>query len=199
MAGEKKKKIDPFKTRKTKSKATAGAEPLSPPDEIMEAIDSFREKQEQAKHFEGEATIYKDSVLNYCQAEYSKKAVSGQTSSFKVLGAESMVHYVVQNSSAGLTEEELHEFEGRWGENAASELINKDFSSIKFDPKVLEQHYDQIVDALQVLPEEILDNLFKPMLMKAAPGALEKLTQFTKTPEEFLELMKQLKIKNYIK
>ena len=110
-----------------------------------------------------------------------------------------MVHYVVQNSSAGLTEEELHEFAERWGEKAADELITKDFSSIKFDPKVLEQHYDKIVDALQVLPEEILDNLFKPMLMKAVPGALEKLSQYTKSPEEFLELMKQLKIKNYIK
>ena len=199
MSEVKKKKIDPFKTRKTKSKAATGVEPLSPPHEIKEAIDNFREKQEQAKHYEGEATIYKDSVLNFCQSEYSKKAFSGQTSSFKVLGDESMVHYVVQNSSAGLTEEELYEFEDRWGQQAANELITKDFSSIKFEPKVLEQHYEQIVDALQVLPEEILNNLFKPMLMKAVPGALEKLAQFSKSPEEFLELMKQLKIKNYVK
>lgn len=199
MSGAKKSKIDPFKTRKSKAKTVSGSEPLSPPDEIKEAIDNFREKQEQAKHFEGEATIYKDSVLNYCQAEYSKKAVKGQTSSFKVIGSEAMVHYVVQNSSAGLTEEEFFEFEQQWGEKAANELITRDFASIKFEPKVLEQHYDQIVDALQVLPEEILDNLFKPMLMKAAPGALEKLANFTKSSEDFLELMKQLKIKNYIK
>ena len=37
---------------------------MTPPDEVAAAIDAFREAQDQAKHFEGEATIQKNIVLN---------------------------------------------------------------------------------------------------------------------------------------
>lgn len=193
------KKVDPFKTRKTKAPGPKTAEPLVVPPEIMEAIDQFRECQEQAKHYEGEASVYKDTILDFCQEKFCARALKGDNESFKLLGGDSMVHYVVQDSSAGLAEEDLATIEERWGEKAAEELVVRDYASLKFDPKVLEAHYDEVVAALQTLPENVLEGLFRPMLLKAAPKALDKAVKYCKSPEDLRELMAQLKLKNYIK
>lgn len=195
----KSKKVDPFKTRKTKSENSDANDTISPPAEVAEAIDQFRECQDQAKHFEGEATIHKNTILSYAENEYVKRLLNGKDNSFKVLGEETMVTYVVMDSSAGLTEEDVEEFAKNYGEKAAEDLITRDYGSIKFDAKVLEENYEAVVDALQVLPEEVLSNLFKPMLMKAKSGAAEKAKQYAKKPDDLLEILKSLRIKNYIR
>ena len=56
-----------------------------------------------------------------------------------------------------------------------------------------------VVEALQALPEDVLENLFKPMLMKARPGAAEAAKGYAKKPAELLEMLKSLRIKNYIR
>lgn len=193
------KKLDPFKTKKTRTVLSESNDTITPPKEVARAIDSFRECQDQAKHFEGESTIHKDLIMNFSNNEYSKRLYNGMSKSFKILGDETMVTYVVMDSSAGLTEEDVEDFRKKWGKAAAEKLITRDFGSIKFDPKVLEANYDAVVEALQVLPEQVLDNLFKPMLMKASPGAVETAKEFVKTPEDIKDLIKQLKIKNYIR
>ncbi|MBL7716295.1 MAG: hypothetical protein JNL01_12590 [Bdellovibrionales bacterium] len=193
------KKVDPFKTRKTKVETTQQNDTLTPPEEIAKAIDQFRECQDQAKHFEGEATIHKDVILNYSEQEYTKRLLNGMGDSFKILGEETMVTYVVMDAGAGLTDEDAEDFAKRWGKNAAEELIVRDYSSIRFDGKVLEAHYDAVVEALQGLPAEVLENLFKPMLMKARSGAAEAAKKYAKNPEDLRELLKQLRIKNYIR
>ncbi|OQW49330.1 MAG: hypothetical protein A4S09_12505 [Proteobacteria bacterium SG_bin7] len=195
----KSKKVDPFKTRKTKSESSDASDTISPPIEVAEAIDQFRECQDQAKHFEGEATIHKNTILSYAENEYVKRLLNGRDKSFKVLGEETMVTYVVMDSSAGLTEEDVEEFTKNYGEEAAEDLITRDYGSIKFDAKVLEENYGAVVDALQVLPEEVLSNLFKPMLMKARPGAAEKSKKYAKKPDDLLEILRSLRIKNYIR
>lgn len=191
--------IDPFKTKKVKTETAKAGDTLSPPKEIAEAIDAFREAQDQAKHFEGEATIYKDQILSYSENEFVKRLLNGKDNSFKVLGDETMVTYVVMDASAGLTEEDVEEFSKNWGKEAAEDLIVRDFASIKFDAKVLEANYDAVVEALQVLPEEVLSNLFKPMLMKARSGAAEGAMRYAKKPDDLLEIIKTLRIKNYIR
>lgn len=193
------KKTDPFKTKKTKTEATPAGDTLSPPKDVAEAIDAFRECQDQAKHFEGEATIHKNLILSYTEEEYVKRLINGKNTSFKILGHETMVTYVVMDSSAGLTDEDVEEFTRTWGEEAAEELIVRDYASIRFDAKVLEANYEAVVSALQTLPSHIIDNLFKPMLMKASPDAAEKAKKFAKKPDELLEVLKQLKMKNYIR
>ena len=125
--------------------------------------------------------------------------MNGLNGSFKLLGEETMVTYVVQDSSAGLTEEDVEAFEERWGKKAVEDLIEKDLRSIRFDPDVLAANYDTIVDALQDLPPEILENLFKPMLMKAKSSAVEKAKKYAKNPAELKELLEQIKLKNYIR
>jgi hypothetical protein len=193
------KKVDPFKTKKTKTETTVAGDTISPPQEVAEAIDAFREAQDQAKHFEGEATIHKDVILNYSENEYAKRLLNGKNTSFKVLGEETMVTYVVMDASAGLTEEDAEEFAKTWGEAAAQDLIVRDYASIKFDAKVLEANYDAVVNALQALPSDVLENLFKPMLMKARPGAAEGAKKYAKKADDLLDILKTLKIKNYIR
>jgi hypothetical protein len=193
------KKVDPFKTKKTKAPTTKVADAVTPPAPVQQAIDKFREAQEQAKYFDGEATLHKNEVLEFCEGEYAQRLQSGMNGSFKVMGDETMITYVIMDSSAGLTEEDTSGFAEKWGDEAAEDLITRDFGSIRFDPKVLEANYDAVVDALQVLRPDILENLFKPMLMKAKPGAVEAARRYAKTPDELREIIKDLKIKNYIK
>lgn len=193
------KKVDPFKTRKSKTEDADAGDTLSPPEEIAAAIDAFRECQDQAKHFEGEATIHKNAILGFAEEEYVKRLSGGKNTSFKVLGDETMVTYVVMDASAGLSEEDVEEFAKIYGRKAAEDLIVRDFASIKFDAKVLEANYDAVVEALQALPAEVLENLFKPMLMKARSGAAEAAKSYAKKPDELLEMLKALKIKNYIR
>jgi hypothetical protein len=193
------KKVDPFKTKKTKTETSDASDTISPPKDVAEAIDAFREAQDQAKHFEGEATIHKNTVLAYSEEEYVKRMLAGKNKSFKVLGEETMVTYVVMDASAGLTDEDVEEFAKNFGEKAAEDLIVRDYSSIKFDAKVLEENYDAVVEALQTLPSEVLENLFKPMLMKARSGAAEGAKHYAKKPGDLLEMLKALRIKNYIR
>ncbi len=194
-----KAKASPFKTRKTREPAPQVGDTLTPPEEVAEAIDAFRECQEQAKHFEGEATVHKDAILDFGAGEFAKRALSGINRSFKILGEQSMVTFVAMDASAGLSEEEVEAFADRWGKKAADELITRDLGSIRFDPQVLEANYDAVVKALEVLPDKVLENLFKPMLLKAKPGAVEKAKQFAKNADDLRELIQQLKIRNYIR
>src|SRR5476649_1892541 len=105
-ADQKGRKVDPFKTRKTKTPQASDTDLITPPEEIAVAIDAFRECQDQAKHFEGEATIHKDKIVQYSSDEYAKRVFNGMDKSFKILGEETMVTYVAMDASAGLSEED---------------------------------------------------------------------------------------------
>jgi hypothetical protein len=193
------KKASIFKTRKTRETTPQSGDTLSPPREIARAIDAFREAQEQMKHFEGEATVQKDAVNDYSRREYAKRVLKGKNKSFKLLGEQSMVTYVVMDASAGLTAEDVEAFTERWGEKAAADLIQPDLASVRFDGEVFEANYEAIEEALQSLPKDVLENLFKEGLQKAKKGAVERAKKYAKNPEELLELIQQLKIRNYIR
>ena len=190
---------DFFKTRKSREPEQEVGDTITPPEEIAHAIDAFRDAQEQYKHFEGEATVQKDAINEYALNEFASRVLKGKSRSFKLLGEQSMVTYVVMDASAGITEEEVESFKERWGDKVADELITRDLASIRFDGEVLAANYDAVVKALQTLPQDTLDNLFKPMLLKAKPGAVEAAKKYAKTPEELRELIQQLKIRNYIR
>lgn len=188
-----------FKTRKTREPEAEAGDTITPPAEIAQAIDAFRDAQEQAKHFEGEATVQKDAINDYSIKEFAKRVIKGKGRSFKLLGDQSMVTYVVMDASAGLTDEEVESFRDRWGDDAAEDLITRDFASIRFDGEVLAANYDAVVEALKTLPDDIQENLFKPMLMKAKTGSVERAKKYAKSAEELRELIQQLKIRNYIR
>ena len=192
------KRASPFKVR-TKINPAKSDDIITPTKEVAEAIDAFREAIDQAKFFEGEATIYKNTIVDFARSAYAKRFFKGDRSGFKLQGTDAVIMYIVQDSSAGFSDEDAEEFAGNWGKAASEELIVRDFSSIRFNDKVLEAHYDEVVDALSILPPEILDNLFKPMLMKAKPNALEAARKYAKKTDDFQNIMRDLRIKNYIK
>ena len=193
------KRVDPFKIKKTKTPVTTANDTVTPPPEVARAIDAFRDAQDQYKHFEGEMMIFKDQIISFSAQEYAERLMNGQNKSFKILGEETSVTYVIMDASAGLTEEDVAEFSQRWGEDLAEELIVRDFGSIKFEPAVLEANYDAVVEALQVLPDEVLTHLFKPMAMKARTGAAETIKKRVKTAADAQDILRAIKMKNYIR
>ncbi|WP_141733542.1 hypothetical protein [Oligoflexus tunisiensis] len=190
---------DPFKTKKSRVPTRQAENVLTPPEDVAEAVDAFRAAQDQAKFYEGEATVHKNTILNYAAEEYSRRLFTGEGSGFKIQGVETMAMYVVQDASAGISEEDVEEFTERWGKKAAEDLIVRDFGSIRFNEAVLEANYDAVVAALQSLPPEVLDNLFKPMAMKARPGAADLARRHVKNPEELREIIRHLKLRNYVR
>jgi hypothetical protein len=190
---------DPFKTKKSRVPTRQADNVLTPPDDVAEAVDAFRAAQDQAKFYEGEATVHKNTILNYAAEEYARRLFTGEGSGFKIQGVETIAMYVVQDASAGISEEDVEEFTERWGEKAAEDLIVRDFGSIRFNEAVLEANYDAVVAALQTLPPEVLDNLFKPMAMKARHGAAEVARRHVKNAEELREIIRHLKLRNYVR
>lgn len=191
--------VEVFKTRKTRVK-TADDTALSPPEPIAVAIDDFRESSDQEKHFKGLATVYKDTILAFARPQYAQRLISGLDGSFKILGASSAVTFVVTDDASGLAEDEVDVIAGRWGKKLVTELIMQDFGSLRFDKGVLEANYKTVVKALRAgIPEDILDKLFQPMLMKAVPGAAKIAALHAKNCEELTELLASLKVKAYLK
>ncbi len=194
-------KTEIFKGRKSRDGETTGkpSDVIKPPAEVRDAIDAFRDAQAQMKHFEGEATVHKDVINDFSLKEFSKRAMSGKAKSFRLESDENQVMYVVMDTSAGISDDELEDFRSQWGDDAAEALLKRDFGSIRFDADVLEANYEAVVDALQVLPKEVLDNLFKSGFHKAVPGAVEKAKKFAKNADQLRELLQQLKMRNYIR
>lgn len=192
-------KIDPFKIKKSSGKASGKLAGVKTPDNIADAVDAYREAQDKVKHFEGEAAIYKDTILSYSKSEYARRARTGETENFKLFGNKAMAMYIVMDSSSGLSDEDVSRVSSEFGEKAAKELTENDYKSLKFNPEVLEANYNQIVAALQTLPNEILENLFSPMALKTSKDVVSKASKYAKTDEDLQRLMEILKVKNYIR
>ena len=194
------KKIDPFKVKSSKTgTARPKAGQVKTPDDIASAVDSYREAQDKVKHFEGEAAMYKDTILAYTKSEYCRRALDGDTANFKVSGKVAQAMYIVMDASSGLTEEDRDLVVGEFGEKAAEELIERDFRSLKFNAEVLEANYEAVVAALQKLPPEILETHFSPMMMKTSKEVISKAKKHAKDEAGLQRLIEILKVKNYIR
>jgi hypothetical protein len=193
------KSSGPFKTKRSTVPQKQADNVLTPAPDVQEAVDAFRAAQDQAKYYEGEATVHKNTVLNYAMDQYAQRLYTGDGSGFKIQGVETMAMYVVQDASAGLSEEDVEDFAARWGQEAADELITRDFASIRFNDAVLEANYDLVVKALETLPPQVLEALFKPMAMKARSGAAESARRYVKNPDELREILRQLKLRHYVR
>jgi hypothetical protein len=192
--------INPFKVRSTSDKGSSKkSDAVVVPAEVATAIDGFREAMEQAKHFEGEATLHKETVLSFARGEYAKRAMVGTTDSFKLLGEQAMVTYIVADNASGLTQDEVDAVAEEFGAEAVEQLVGVDYGSIRFDAQVLEENYDDVIQALQVLKPEVLERLFKPGLQKAKKGAVESARRIAKDAGALSRLLAMLKITNYIK
>lgn len=197
------KTIDPFRIKQThNTSARTPPDVVTPPEAVASAVDAFRAAADQAKHIEGEATVYKNLVFEFGKGEYAKRAMHGKTASFKILGKEEVVMFISADKGSGLTEEDVATLAaelGPDGEAKAASLVTKDYSSIRFNPDVLEKHYEAVVEALQTLPPEVLENLFLPGAMVAVKGAGEMLRAHAKDAAHYERLLDLAKITLYIK
>ncbi len=189
----------PFKTKKSTAPIKQQDNILTPPPEVAEAVDAFRTAQDQAKFYEGEATVHKNTVVDYATTQFAHRLFQGESSGFKIQGNESMTMFVVQDAGSGLSEEDVEEFTSKWGKQAAEELIVRDYGSIRFNESVLEANYEAVVAALETLEPEILENLFKPMSLKAKKGSIEAARRHVKNKEELREILSHLKIRQYVR
>lgn len=189
-------KPSPFKVRKA---AEPKLREIDAPAEIAEAIDKFTDNVQQARHFEAEAEVFKDTVASFARNLYADNVNSGRPGNFRLLGNESAVLYMATHSGGQLDEQEYAQFVEQYSGEIADALIESDYGAIRFNADVLKANYEAVVKALQSLPEHIVDNLFLPMPMRAKPDALDKLKVYAKSPSEIVELMRALKLKNYIR
>jgi hypothetical protein len=191
--------INPFKVRSSSDKGSRKSDAVDVPFEVAQAIDGFREAMEQSKHFAGEAEVHKEAVLSFARGQYARRAMAGSTEGFKLLGDQSMVTYVVADNASGLSQEEVDAIAAEFGGEAVDQLVGLDYASIRFEPEVLEQNYDAVISALQALPPEVLERLFKPALQKARKGAVESARRVAKDAGGLARLLGMLKVTNYIK
>lgn len=192
--------VNPFKVKATKTPAAGGkTDAVTPPSNIAAAVDEFRRLQDQAKHFEGQATVHKDAIGEWARDEYAKRAMGGDPDSFKILGDESTATFVTSETGSGLTEEHLEELQKEVSAADAEKLVKVDYGSIRLDAETLEKNYDAVVAALQALPPEVLESLFKPATKVAVKGALGLARGIAKDADHLGRIMKALRLKNYIK
>lgn len=201
MATKKAKKINPFTASASKSPAKSGSklDVLNTPKDISKAVDSFKKLQSEIKHLEGEATLVKNQVTDFARDRFAERVLNDKYNNFKLQGTDQVVSFIAQDASAGLSEDDVDQIKEEFGSKAAKALVVDDLSSLRFNPETLNDNFDMILKALQTLPNEILDNLFKPMLKKASPEAVKKATSFAKDQDELKRLIQLLKIKNYIR
>jgi hypothetical protein len=199
MTNTAKKTVNPFKVAKTK-KTASKTSAVAAPEEVQAAVAEYKEAQEQMKHYEGLMNIHKDAILSFAKPYHAKKNFAGCKKGFKILGKdESMTSYVAQDRGRSITEEEADAFEERFGEKAREDLIVVDYGSISFNAEVLEANYDAVVGALQTLPPEVLENLFKETPLKACKGALEDARNHVESAEEMEEICNALKLTSFLR
>jgi hypothetical protein len=188
-------KQDPFKVKKTtttKSKV-AGVDAGS---EVSAAVDTMVQLQAQIKNLEGQVSELKAKVSEAGYTAYTTRAMTGMVeSSVRLQGQSSYANFTVSDASNLLSEDDKANVAEKWGEEAAEALVLRSYS-IKFDESVLAANYDVVVKALMTLPENVLENLFKPEPLKAAP--LADIRKHAKDAADLESLMKVLRIKTSV-
>jgi hypothetical protein len=193
-----KKKIDPFKIKKTRNKDDI--ESIKPPPEVAVAVDRFNASHELVRHHMSELSVQREIIMNYALDTHSQRLTDeDKNRSFKILGVEKTVTFVAVDGSGQITGDELAEFQTEWGKAAAKTLIVKDWNNVRVNGEVLVKNFDVIMKVLEKLPPKILQNLFWPISLKAVKGAVDKAKPWAKSSDKMRRIIEQLKLRNYIK
>ena len=195
-------KTNPFAKVATEKKGSSTLDVIVPDDNIAHSVDEYTRIAGVMKSLKGEQEAHKSVLETYAKATYADRAVNrNKSENFNIAGDNDTVQYQLQNASAGMIAGEYEAFCERFGTDTAEDLLKLDTASVKFNSKVLEEPgvMDQVVDALQKLPGDLLDRLFTPAVYTVSKDAVDRIRNHVKTPEEFSELVSAAKIKNFIK
>ena len=202
-AGEAAPKINPFAKIKSRSDAKAGGldHVKAPTPDVAQAVDDYKKLSAQIKSLEGELARSKGVLEQFGRLTFAQRQTRNHGGNFYIDGNEDTVSFQYQNASSALAGDDYQAFVSRRGEEAANALLEINVASVKFDPKTLEEPgvMDQVVTALQALPEELLERLFTPATYGVVDEVFVRARPFAKTPEEYAALMHDLKVRNYVK
>ena len=189
--------IDPFRTRlEPANLADTGV--FDAPNDIKAAVDEFASLRRQAAEIERKLEALEPKVLEHCRQVHATRALQGLYGGFKLFGTTGKVTFVMRSNGGQLAESERTGFAERFGVETANELLRRDFSAFKFNPKVLEANYSDVVAALNHLPREVVSTLIIPAGFKATEGALERVAQSTKDAKVFREMISALKLSSFV-
>lgn len=190
--------VNPFQVKQTSVKASKN-DLLPTPPEIASSIDTFTSLSREIKLLEGQKESVKAELTEYCRNEFAGRKMNGVEGNFKVEGVESTASYICQDRSSSLSGQDREAFAEEFGEKAAEDLLKVDFAGYRFNGEVLEQHFGAVIAALQKgLPEDVLAVLIQPTGYVAVPQAHTKIKEHAKTRKDFIEILKALKVVNFI-
>jgi len=195
-------KKDPFSRAAKEKKATSTSlEKINPPTEIKFSVDEYKKLDGQIKVLEGEKAGHKSILEAFARDTYATRQVAEKSGNFAILGDSSHVTYIVQDASGGMTQVEYDEFASQHGKKAAESLLALNKASVKFDVKTLEEPgvMQQVVDALNTLPPDLLERLFTPAYYGVVEDVTIKARKFAKDAKQYQQIMSDLKVKAYIR
>lgn len=195
--------LDPFKKiAATKEKKANGLDHVNSADEITKAaVDEYKRIAGELKRLEGEQAAHKAVVEGYARKTFCERQVTNTSGNFYVDGNVDAVMFQAQNANGAIAADGYAVLVEEFGQGAADELLELDPASVKFNSDKLKEPgvMEKFVQALQVLPPDILGDIFTPATYKVTEDVFVKMRKYAKTPEEFQALMASLKIKNFIK
>lgn len=132
------------------------------PAKIGDQFARLVELRDQMKHLKGEMDACENEVDAWGMTTYAQEHFKGGQGNLRLLGPDSVTGmFIVQDRGGITTREDQEEFIARRGQTVADALLERDMNNVKVDMKVLMEHRDAIVTALnKVLPPEAMASLF---------------------------------------
>lgn len=194
---------NPFaKAKKSSDGAKGKLDHVNPEDPIVKAaVDQYKHLAAEIKRLEGEQSAHKAVLSTYGRQIFAERQTKEISGNFHIQGEAESVTYIYQNSNSALGEEAYAAFVASHGEEAAETLLALDAASVRFNAEVLTEDgvMEKVVNALQVLPKELLDRLFTGAGYAVKDEVFIKAREFAKTPAEYQAIMNDLRVKNYVK
>ena len=190
--------IAPFKMKKNDTKGKK-LEAVEAPDDLTALVDEFKENAELSKKYEGKKKALAAQIKPFAMQKAAERRLAGNPDNFNILGDEKMCQFQMTERISGGTDEAVAAFAATYGEQAAEELYQKDYSSLKINGDYLKAHWNELIPKLTKALGDHFEPLFTEMAYKLADNGLEKAKDFVETPEELVALYEKMKVTSFIK
>lgn len=159
--------------------------------QIRKSIDEFVEIHGEIKARERSLQKLKNTIMTYAKVERAKRIAEGKSDeSFKIEGLNKALTFVITDGGAAIPEDSYLSLLTEFGE-VANDLLEVDIASVKFNPTVLMENLDEVIEALNTLPTEVISNLFLPPPRKIKKGATARVGQLIKEEEKILDFLEK--------
>jgi len=183
------------KTKKSK-KASSGSALVRPNKQLQTTIDEFCAYHAQYNLIETEMEIRKNTIKQDSMVMFAERNFNGTPGNFIILGEESAVNFIIQDSSGRtvFAEEQIEALAEAYGEKIA-ECYELDKTRVGINVDFLEQddNEEKLRNALEALGPEFAAALFKETTYKIKKGSLAKVTHLAKDEEHLANMIQDMK------